>query len=107
MYSTRESDIRLGTDFERNTRGCRLGVVNSLGASFDVGADTVVVARGEGVEVIETVKGDGILGSIVTDSSGVAGDLALGDVVSSLGTKKETITTEDGVCGESGTLERI
>lgn len=64
----------------------------------------MVVARGEGVEVVETVDGDGVLGGIVADSGGVAGDLALGDVVGSLGTEKEAITTKDGVCSERGTL---
>jgi len=64
----------------------------------------VVVARGEGVEVVETVKGEGILGSIVAESSRVAGNFALGDVVSSLGTKKEAITAKDGVRSECGTL---
>ena len=85
--------------------GCRLGVVNSLGTSFDVGTDAVVVARGEGVEVVETVNGDGVLRGIIADSSSVAGNVALGDIVSSLGTKKEAITTDDGVCSESGTLD--
>lgn len=101
-----QPDIRLGTDFERDTRGCRLGVVNSLGASLDVRTNAVVIARGEGVEVVETVKGDGVFGGIVTDGRGVASNLTLGDVVSSLGTKKETITTKDGVCSESRTLEK-
>lgn len=64
----------------------------------------MVVARGEGVEVVETVNGDSVLGGIVAKSSGVASDLALGDVISTLSTKKEAITTEDGVCGKSGAL---
>lgn len=64
----------------------------------------MVVARGEGVEVVETVNGESVLRGIVTDGSGVTGNLALGDVISSLGTKEEAITTEDGVCGESGAL---
>lgn len=64
----------------------------------------MVVARRERVQVVETVKGDSVLGGIVTDSSGITGNLALGDVVSSLGTKQEAITTEDGVRGEGGAL---
>jgi hypothetical protein len=65
----------------------------------------VVVARGEGVEVIETVNGQGVLRGIIAESSGVAGNFALGNIVGSLGTKEEAITTEDGVCGEGGTLD--
>lgn len=64
----------------------------------------MVVTCGEGVEVVEAVNGDGVLRSTVTERRGVASNLALGDVVSSLETKKETITTEDGVCGDSGAL---
>lgn len=64
----------------------------------------MVIARGEGVEVVETVDGDGVLRGIEAERSRVAGDFTLGHVVSSLGTEKETITTEDGVCGERGTL---
>ena len=67
----------------------------------------MVVARREGVEVVEGVNGNGILGSIETDGSSIAGNLALGDIVSGLGTKKETITTEDSVCGERGALDEI
>ena len=65
----------------------------------------MVVARGEGVEVVEAMNSQGILRGIIANSSGVAGNFSLGDVVGSLGTKEEAITTEDGVCSESGTLD--
>jgi len=67
----------------------------------------VLVARGEGVEVVETVNGDSILWSVITDSSCITGDLALSNVVGSLGTKKEAIATEDSIGGEGGTLEDV
>lgn len=66
----------------------------------------MVIARRKGVQVVETVYGEGILWGIVTKSSGVAGNLALGDVVSSLGTEKQAIATKDSICGESGALNR-
>jgi hypothetical protein len=64
----------------------------------------VIVARGEGVEVVKTVQGDGVLRGIVADGSGVAGNLSLSDVVSGLRTEEEAIPTEDGVGGECGAL---
>lgn len=64
----------------------------------------MVVARGEGVEVVEAMDCDGVLRGIVADSGRVAGNFALSDVVSCLCTEKEAITTEDGVRSEGGTL---
>lgn len=64
----------------------------------------MVVARGEGGHVSETVDGDGILWGGVADSTGVAGHFALGDVVRGLSTDEETVTAEHGVSGESGAL---
>ena len=65
----------------------------------------MVVAGSKGVEVVETVDGHGVFWCIVTDSSGVAGDLSISDIVRSLSTKEETIATKDGVSSESGTLD--
>lgn len=64
----------------------------------------MVVAGSEGGQVPETVEGNGVLWGRVADSTSVTGDLALGDVVRSLSTDEETVTAEDGVSGESGTL---
>lgn len=64
----------------------------------------MVVAGGEGAQVPEAMDGDGVLWGGVTDGAGVAGDLALGDVVGSLGTDQETVTTENGVSGEGRAL---
>jgi hypothetical protein len=64
----------------------------------------VVVAGSEGREVTETVEGDGVLGSGESNGTGISGNLARGDIVSSLGTDKETIAAENGVGGEAGSL---
>ena len=97
-------DVRLGADLQRNARCGGLGVIDRLSSGFDIGADAVVVAGSEGVEVVETVDRHGVFWCIVTNGSGVAGDLSIGDVVRSFGTKEETIAAEDGVSSESGTL---
>lgn len=81
-----------------------LGVIDSLGAGLDVTADAVVVGRGEGLEVVETVHGNGVFRGVVPEGGSVAGDVATGNVVRGLGADKETVTTQNGVCGESGAL---
>jgi hypothetical protein len=64
----------------------------------------MVVARGEGVEVAETVEGDGILRGRVADGRSVAGDATLGDIVGSLRTGEEAITANDSVRSEGRAL---
>ena len=96
--------LRLGTDFECNTASSGLGVVDSLGTSLNVPADFVIVAGGEGLEVVETVKGNSVFGGVVAEGSSVAGDVAFSHIVGSLSTNKEAIATEDGVGGEGGAL---
>ena len=64
----------------------------------------MVRASAENAEVAESLKGDSVFGSAKSGGSGVAGDLALSDVVGGLRTKKETITTENGVGSQSRTL---
>lgn len=66
----------------------------------------MVVRGGEGVEVVEGLKGDGVLGCGEAGGGGVAGDLALRHVVGGLGTEEEAVTADDGVCGESWALRR-
>jgi hypothetical protein len=101
----RRVEVCLGANFQCNTSVGGLGVVYSLGAGLDVATDTVVVRRGEGIEVVETVQGDGVFGGIVPDGGSVAGDVATGDVVRSFGAEKEAVAAQNGVCSESGTLE--
>lgn len=97
-------DVRLGSDFQSDSaRGC-LGVIDSLGTSLDIAAHAVVVARRVGAQVSETVEGDGVLGSAVSESGGVAGHLALGNVERGFGTNQEAITSKDSVGGDGGAL---
>jgi hypothetical protein len=98
---------RLSTNLKSNTTLGGLGVVDGLGSSLDVTADTVVVAGGERVEVVQAVNSDRVLGRIVTDSSSVLGELALGDVVGSLGTNKESITANNAVSSNSRSLMKL
>jgi hypothetical protein len=67
----------------------------------------VVVASGEGIQVAETVESNRVFGGIVANSGGVAGDLAVSDVVGSLGTNEEAIATENGVSSDTGTLRTV
>ena len=98
-------DVRLRANFKRNTILRLRGVVSRTTTSLDVAADTVVVACSESAQVTETVKGDGVLGGAVAEGSSVTSDLALSNVVRSLGTEEETVTTENGVSSESGALK--
>lgn len=101
----RKNYLRLGTNFESNTRSGSLGVIDSLGTSLNIRADAVVVAGGEGVQVVETVEGDGVFRSVVTKGSRVTGDLAFSKVVGSLSSDEEAITTENSVSSKGRTLQ--
>ena len=48
--SIRMMYVRLGTNLERDSRGGGIDILYSLHASLDVGAHTLVVARGEGAQ---------------------------------------------------------
>lgn len=95
---------RLSTDFESNTTVGSLGIVDSLRTSLYVLVDAVVVASGEGLEVVETVSGDSVFSSVVANGSSVARDCAFGDIVGSLSTNEETVATDNSVSGEKGAL---
>lgn len=97
---------RLGTDLEGNTRGGSLGVVDGFGTSLDVTVDAVVVAGREGAQVVESVNGDGVFRCAESDGRCVAGNLALGDVVGSLSSNEEPVTSNNGVGGEGGSLRQ-
>lgn len=96
--------VGLGSDLEGDTTGGGLGVVDSLGTSLDVLANSVVVRSGEGGQVSETVKGDGVVRGGVTEGTGVSGDGTGGDIVRSLGTNKETVSANNSVGSEGGAL---
>jgi len=53
--------VDLGTDFESDTTGGGLGVVNGLGTGLNVLGDLVVVRGGESAQVAQTVNGDGVV----------------------------------------------
>ena len=97
-------DSRLSADLESNTLSRCLRVVDGLRTSLYISTDPVIVARSKSVEVVETVNSHGVLRSIVTDSSGISSDLALGDVICGLSAKQEAVTAEDGVSGEGRAL---
>jgi len=97
----------LGTNLKADTLSSSLGVVDSLGTSLDISADTVVVAGSESAQVSETVEGDGVFGSAEANGSGVASDLALSDVVGSLTTEQEAVTANDSISSEGRALEDI
>ena len=96
--------VRLGTNLERDSRGGGVGIVYSLRAGLNVGAHTVVVARGEGAQIGETMKSDRVLGCRETRSGRVLGDTAFSDIVGCFGTSKETIATNHGVGSKGETL---
>ena len=99
-------DLRLSTDLKVNTGGGSLGIVDGLGTSLDIRAHAVVVAGSESGSVAQAVEGDSVVGSAEADSTRVTGKTALGDVVRSLGTNKESVTTEDGVGSECWSLQK-
>ena len=102
----KSGDIRFNTNFEVDTGGGGLGIIDSLGTSLDVRAHTVIVAGGECRSVTQALNGDSVIRSAEADSTGVAGELAVGDVVRGLGTDQEPITAKDGVGGERWSLKR-
>jgi hypothetical protein len=85
----------------------RLGVIDSLCAGFNIRADTVVIAGWEGLQIVESVDGDGVFGSIEADGGSVASNLAFGDIVGSLGAEKEAVATKNSVSDEGRSLLTI
>lgn len=97
-------EVGLGSDLEGDTTGGGLGVVDSLGTSLDILANSVVVRSSKGGEVSETVEGDGVVGGGVTESTCVSGDGTGSDIVRCLGTNKETVSANNSVGSEGGAL---
>lgn len=95
---------RLAANFKSYTRCVRLGIVDSLGARFDVIIDFVVVGRGEGMEIVQAVHGDRVFGRAVAYSGRPAPDFALGNVICGLRSNEESVASQDSVCGESRPL---
>ena len=96
--------VRLGTNLEVNTGGGSFGIVDSLGASLDIWAHTVVVAGSESRSITQAMNGNSVVGSAEADSTGVAGKATLSNVVRRFATNEESVTTEDCVGSERWSL---
>lgn len=105
MADENQECSRLDANFQGDTTVGGFGVVNCLGASLHVSIDTMVVTGAESVEVVQSMEGDGVFWSTVTEGGGVAGHVAFGDIVCGLSTHKETITAENSVSSESRALD--
>jgi len=99
--------VRLCANLKVNTTMSRLAVVNCTSTSLHVTAHAMVVASTEGVEVMQTMKGNGVIRSAVAESCSVACDIAPAYVVSCFGTKQETVTAENSISSESRSLFTI
>jgi len=97
--------VHLGADFEIHAVGRRGRVVDGLCAGLNVSVDAVVVRSREEAHVAEAVDGDSIVWGAVAESSGIAGDCAIVDIVVGLGTQKDTVTGKDNVAGDIRTLQ--
>lgn len=101
-------EVDLGSHLEVDPSvGGRLGVVGGTGTGLDVGVDAVVVRGRVGGEVAQALQGDGVLGGVEAGSEVVLGHLGSLDVVRGLGTSEETVTAQDGVGSEDGSLEEV
>ena len=96
--------VRLGANLERDTRGGGIDIIYGLRAGLNVGAHTVVVARGKGAEVGEAMDSDRVIGCRETATSRVFGDTAFSDIVGCFGTEEEAVATKNSVGCQCGTL---
>lgn len=96
--------VRLDTNFEVDTGGGSLGIIDSLSTGLDVRAHAVIVAGGERGQVTQPVNCDGVIRSTKADGGRVPGKATLGDIVSGLSAEEEPIATEDGVGSERRSL---
>lgn len=84
-----------------------LGVPGCLGASLNLGVDTVVVAGREQGEVVASGDGSRVLGKAVTNGSRVLSDSSLLHIVATLSTNQEALVTKDDVQVGSRSLEKV
>jgi hypothetical protein len=99
--------VRLCANLQLHTINRLPDVVLGLATSLDIAVDTVVVARGVLLEAVACKESDGVLGGAEAETSSVAGDLSLGDIVGSLSTEEEAVMAENGISGEGGALENV
>lgn len=97
--------VHLGADFEVHAVGRRGRVVDGFCAGFNVSVDAVVVGCREETHVAQAVNGDSIIWGAVAESSGIASDSAVVDIVVGLGTQKDTIAGQDNVTCDISTLQ--
>jgi hypothetical protein len=97
--------VGLGTDLEVDAAVGALGVVGGSGTRLSVSVDAVVVAGRIGAQVAEAMEGNRIVGRVEASTEVVPSQLALLNVVAGFGTSKESITTENSIGSESGTLQ--
>ena len=64
----------------------------------------MVVGRVEGVEFVQAVERDGVVGVRVPERGGPLGDGTVGDVVRGLGADEEAVAADDGVSGDGRAL---
>ena len=105
LNERRRVKVRLRANLKLHTICSLPGIVLCLATSLDVTADAVVVARGVFLEAVASNEGDGVLRSAEAETSCVAGDLGLGDVVGGFSTEEEAVMAENGISGEGGALE--
>jgi len=100
-------EVGLGANLERNIRGGGIDIIYGLRASLNVGAHTVVVARGKGAEVGEAMDSDRVIRCRETATSRVLGDTAFSNIVGCFGTEEEAIATKHSVGCQCETLEDV
>ena len=64
----------------------------------------MVVGRVEGVELVQAVERDGVVGVRVAERGGPLSDRAVRDVVRGLGADEEAVAADDGVSGDGRAL---
>ena len=74
-----------------------LEIVGGLSTSLNVGVDLLVVRSGKNAQVLHGNERGGEGRGLVAETSTVAGDGGLGDVVASLSTGNETLVADGGV----------
>lgn len=84
-----------------------LAVPGGLGGGLDLAVHLVVVASSENAQVVAGGDGSRVGRSLVADSSTVAGDSSLVDVVAGTGTGQKAIVANHSVNIGSGTLQQV
>lgn len=89
-------ELVLGGNLKTNALTA-LEIVGGLSTSLNVGVDLLVVRSGKNAQVLHGNEGGGEGRGLVAETSAVAGDGGLGDVVASLSTGNEALVADSGV----------